>query len=342
MSEALAVRELDDQAVALITATYAKGCTPEELQLFIQVCNRTGLDPFARQIYAVKRYDRREGREVMTTQISIDGARLIAQRSREYAGQTPVWYCGEDGEWTDLWIRKFGPLVAAKVGVYRRGFAEPLWATATWEQYAVSMTDREGKRCLAPMWQQFGPLMLGKCAEMLALRKAFPMELSDLYTEEEMGQFDVPAPATDAPTHRSRVANLAADDSQRPAEAPAASSTPAPSPTPAEATSTPAGPAAAPLSDDVAQEIRDIIKASELDCDERTKTFLVSLADQYRIKGTLTERQIESGAKAARRVLMESQALDGEDEIQDAEVVEKSGYTGPRTDAYSNDGEEPF
>ena len=209
MTNEIAVR-LDDEAIALIRDTIAKGCTPDELQLFIQQCNRTQLDPFARQIYAVRRYDGKLRREVMQTQVSIDGARLVAQRSDEYAGQTAVFYCGEDRQWTDLWLGSDGHPLAAKVGVYRRGFVEPLWATATWEQYAVITPGRKASENgparapkLSPMWEKMPALMLGKCAEMLALRKAFPMELSGLYSQEEMGQADNPPVAVDQAGKRS-------------------------------------------------------------------------------------------------------------------------------------------
>jgi len=204
MSNELAVRTLDIDQVELIKNTIAKGVTNDELALFIEQCNRTQLDPFARQIYAVSRYDGKLGRPVMQTQVSIDGARLVAQRSGEYAGQTPVYYCGADREWTDLWLPEDGYPKAAKVGVYRQGFVEPLWATATWDQYVQTVKDGNPNR----MWKQMPALMLGKCAEMLALRKAFPMELSGLYSAEEMGQAENPAPEkAEAPKTSKRKTN---------------------------------------------------------------------------------------------------------------------------------------
>ena len=177
--------KFNERQLQLITEKLAPGATQAELDLFLMECERTQLDPFARQIYSIGRWDSRQKREVRTTQISIDGMRLIAERSGKYRGQTQVMWCDNNGKWFDVWLGDNAP-AAAKVGVHHADFAEPLYAVATYKTYA----QRDKNQNPNFMWKTKPDIMIAKCAESLALRKAFPHDLSGLYTTEEMQQAD--------------------------------------------------------------------------------------------------------------------------------------------------------
>ena len=184
-----AMIQFNSSEIQLLKNTIAKGTTDDQLRLFVQVCRQLRLDPFARQIYAVVRKDK------MTIQTSIDGYRLLAQRSGEYAGQDgPFWYDATTKEWTDVWVEDYPPS-AAKVGVFRKGFVKPIYAVARFDSYAVREYNPETRKmdgALSNLWAKMPELMIAKVCEALALRRAFPAELSGIYTDEEMQQADDP------------------------------------------------------------------------------------------------------------------------------------------------------
>jgi len=159
------------EQVNLIKTTIAKDCSDDEFKLFLYQCKRTGLDPLTRQIYAIKRSGR------MTIQTSIDGFRVIAERSGTYAGQDePVFTYKADGT----------SILKCAVTVYRFAHGQRYPAgvgVAFYDEYYPNPMNLQ---------KTLKHTMIAKVAEALALRKAFPQDLSGLYTGDEMQQATPP------------------------------------------------------------------------------------------------------------------------------------------------------
>lgn len=172
-SQVAVVGQFDQRQIEIMKRTVAAGTSNEEFAFFLEVCRFRGLNPFNREIYAIPG---KGGK--MTFQVSIDGLRLLAERSGKYRGQLGPMFCGADGVWHEEWLEK-APPVAAKVGVLRDSFTHPVWAVARYDSYCQDNS---------PIWKKMPDLMLAKCAESLALRRAFPAETGGLYTHEEMAQ----------------------------------------------------------------------------------------------------------------------------------------------------------
>lgn len=116
-----------DKIRTLKTTIMPKNATDADLELFIEYCKRTQLDPFARQIYAIDMQGK------LSIQTSIDGFRVIAQRTGEYRGQEVFW-CDDTGTWKDVWLLDKAP-TAAKVLIYRDKLDKPVAGIALYREY---------------------------------------------------------------------------------------------------------------------------------------------------------------------------------------------------------------
>lgn len=158
----------NEDQIELIKNSICKGATNEELKFFLMACERTKLDPFARQIYSVPRGGQR------TIQTSVDGFRLIADRSGKYApGREPTFEYDKNGN-----------LVSATSYVMKQT------KDGTWHEVSANAHFSE-YNAGSPLWKKMPRAMLSKCSECLALRKAFPSEMSGIYGKEEMDQADI-------------------------------------------------------------------------------------------------------------------------------------------------------
>lgn len=180
--------EWNQRRVEFVRQHLCGGAPDAEASAFIEICKRRGLAPEEKQVYLIKRRTKDESGkfvDIWTPQTGIDGYRLMADRTGKYAGSDdPVFH--DEAEFTtgkDDWKKQVIHPMAATVTVWKivDGVRCPFSATARWREYYPG--DKQGK-----FWHTMPYTMLGKCAEALALRKAFPADLSGIYTNEEMDQ----------------------------------------------------------------------------------------------------------------------------------------------------------
>ena len=243
---------------------------PEDATLhFIAFCERMKLDPFAKQVYArAQRVKKGKGQnEHWTDELviitGIDGLRSLAERTKEYRGQTePEWFYLQDGDteakWQNVWFGLGrGPKVpeAARIGIYRKGFEHPVWGVAHYESFAQFTKDEKGRLYPTTFWKKMPEVMLSKIAEAQALRKAFPMVLGGIYIEEEVPENETSeedrlaaesARKAELEAKLAQRVSVAANKGEKPKEEPPLTE---PEPTPQQASATePAPPPRQPIS----------------------------------------------------------------------------------------------
>ena len=188
-----AIGQLDsDQLEQLMLANIIPQGTPkEQVQIFATVCQEKSLSPFQKQIYLLP-FKKSKGQAPNKTWethyaciVGIDGYRTIAERTGKYAGNDDYRFDNGKTEFECRNADQKNP-VTATATVYKimNGQRVPYSATVSWESYYPAQAGK------AFNWNRMPYLMLGKTAEALALRKAFPEALSGLHSEDEMGGFE--------------------------------------------------------------------------------------------------------------------------------------------------------
>lgn len=213
MSNAIAVIGQKDlltqEDVAILKRSKFKDFDDGEIAYAVKFSTGVRLNPMLNQIHFVRRRNK-DGTYAVTAQVSIDGFRLTAQRTGEYAGSEEAVFEYAEGDKLKKKPTKATVTVYRLVAGQRCSFT----ASARWDEYYSPV---------GGMWDRMSHVMLAKCAEAQALRKAFPAELANLYSDEEMAQADRPNKAQEV---QSQI------QSQKPAEKEVEAevvSTPAPS-----------------------------------------------------------------------------------------------------------------
>lgn len=195
--------------LALIKRTVAKDTNGDEFDLFMSVAKMKGLDPFSKQISAIVFNKDKPEKRNMSIITTIDGMRAIAARSGRYRPDEDEPQYTYDPSLKDPQTNPLG-LVKATVRIY---IADPMaaggWKPATgvayWDEFAPIKDEwawqdgengrRErkptGRQALDGNWPKMGRVMLAKCAEAQALRKAFPEDLSGLYEGSELDRAQI-------------------------------------------------------------------------------------------------------------------------------------------------------
>lgn len=196
----------DPRFLNILSDMYFRGCDEVEIEICLETCRHLGLDPIAKQIWFIKIWDSDLRREVLTPIVGIAGLRAAAHRTGEYGGPRDPQWCGPDGVWRDVWLED-GPPAAAKVSVWRKGFEEPAGGIVTYRSAVQTKKSGEPRA----KWRTAPAEMLAKCAEALAIRRAFSLEVAGNYKVDEVDQYETAADRAfrmDLADHKGLIAQM--------------------------------------------------------------------------------------------------------------------------------------
>lgn len=193
-----ALVEYTGNQLELIRRTVAKDTNAEEFEQFIHICKHTRLDPLRRQVFCFVFNKQKADKRQMVIVTSIGGYRTIASRTGNYRpGSTQTVF--NEAAVDKLTNPKGIEYGEATVYQFAHGDWHAITERAYWEEFAPLVDDwiegddgrrrPSGKPKLDPKkegWHRMPRVMIEKCAEAKALRRAWPDDFDGLYSEDEI------------------------------------------------------------------------------------------------------------------------------------------------------------
>jgi hypothetical protein len=141
--------------VRVLKETVCKGATDAQFKMFVEVCKATGLNPLLKEIYFVPNVGVMAGR---------DGYLRVANEHAMFDGMETLVDRDENGI-----------PIKATCRVWRKDRSHPITTEAYYNEYRKD----------SQVWRTYKSAMIGKVAEVLALKRSF--SINGVVTEEEIG-----------------------------------------------------------------------------------------------------------------------------------------------------------
>lgn len=180
----------------LVDATFPSAKTSAAVELALSYCKARNLDPFKKPVHIVPVWSTEKRGYVETIWPAISELRTTAMRTGSYAGCDPAIFGEDVTETLEDKVKRDEGMVTEKVTV-----TYPLWCSITLYRFVNGQRvafpgpkvfwkeayGKQGKSKLPnDMWAKRPLGQLEKCAEAAALRRAFPEEIGNEFSAEEM------------------------------------------------------------------------------------------------------------------------------------------------------------
>lgn len=193
----------DKMQLAALGQMGLKDAPEGDIMVLLHVAQRTGLDPFTKQIMMIGRNEKRreKGRDgkwtdvwgtKYTIQTGIEGFRTIRSRAEREEGvrgilSRPLFYDGEGKQYPVWFFQR--PAVAVEMTYTvrdRNGIETPYTSILRFDEYVQTGKGDNGEVYRIAQWATKPVHMLEKCCEADVYRKAFPQDYSAVELDDAM------------------------------------------------------------------------------------------------------------------------------------------------------------